>query len=126
MSTPSETVRDFFHQWGKGIDPLYASIHEYFAPDCVWENVGLSRTVGPAEAEAVLRSFEPMKVAQRMDVEMLELAASGTTVLCERVDRVIDGAGNVAATVRCAGVLEIRDGKIAAWRDYFDTVPFAR
>jgi limonene-1,2-epoxide hydrolase len=83
--TPIETVTAFFRCWSDGIDALYGSLHEYFTPRTVWENVGLSRTVGPAEAEACFRLFEPMKTCLRMDVEMLAITAQGNKVLTERI-----------------------------------------
>lgn len=123
--TPIETVTDFFKRWSDGIDALYGSLHEYLTPQTIYENVGLSRTVGPAEAETCLRLFEPMKTCLRMDVEMLAIAATGNKVLTERIDRVIGPDGRESATVRVMGTLEVEDGRIVAWRDYFDTVPFA-
>jgi len=39
-------------------------------------------------------------------------------VLTERTDY-LDGPGG-AIVIRVMGACEIRDGKIAAWRDYFD------
>ena len=126
MPTPAETVTAFLMCWNEGVDRIYSSLHEYLAPDGVWENVGLSRTVGPAEAEAVFKSFEPMKTCKRMPVELLAIASVGNKVLTERVDTVIDSSEQVSAVVRCMGTFEVSDGKITAWRDYFDTVPFAR
>jgi limonene-1,2-epoxide hydrolase len=123
--TPIETVTAFFRCWSDGIDALYGSLHEYFTPRTVWENVGLSRTVGPAEAEACFRLFEPMKTCLRMDVEMLAITAQGNKVLTERIDRVIGPDGRESATVRVMGTLEVENGRIVAWRDYFDTLPFA-
>jgi limonene-1,2-epoxide hydrolase len=49
---------------------------------------------------------------------MLNLACNGDVVFTERVDRMSIGGNKVAVPV--AGVFEVRDGKIAAWRDYFD------
>jgi limonene-1,2-epoxide hydrolase len=123
--TPIETVTAFFQRWSAGIDALYGSLHECFTPRTVWENVGLSRTVGPVEAEACLRLFEPMKTALRMDVEMLAIAAHGNRVLTERIDHVIGPGGRETVTVRVMGTLEVENGRIVAWRDYFDTLPFA-
>lgn len=122
--TPVETVTAFFQRWGVSMDALYGSMHDYFTPQTVWENIGLSKTVGPVEAEACLRMFEPMKTAQRMDVEILAISTQGNKVLTERIDRVIGADGRVSATVRVMGTLEIENGRIVAWRDYFDTLPF--
>jgi len=122
--TPVETVTAFLKRWSDGIEGLYQSLYEYFAPRAVWENVGLSRTVGPAEAEACFKAFGPMKTCLRMDVEMLAIAAQGNKVLTERIDRVIGPDGRETVAVRIMGTFEVTDGKITAWRDYFDTLPF--
>jgi limonene-1,2-epoxide hydrolase len=41
----------------------------------------------------------------------------------ERVDRFTMADGKDVA-IRVAGVFEIRDGKVAVWRDYFDLAEF--
>ena len=123
--TPAETVTAFFRLWGVSMDALYGSMHDYFTPQTVWENIGLSKTVGPVEAEACLRLFGPMKTALRMDIEVLAISTQGNKVLTERIDRVIGPDGSVSATVRVMGTLEVENGRIVAWRDYFDTLPFA-
>jgi len=48
----------------------------------------------------------------------------GNLVFTERVDRFTMNGRTVALPV--AGVFEIRDGKIAAWRDYFDFATWQR
>ena len=48
----------------------------------------------------------------------------GNVVLNERVDRVTMGGKEIALPF--AGLFEIRDGKIAAWRDYFDFATWQR
>lgn len=125
MPTPVETVNAFFAAWSGGIAAMDQSIRDHLSPDCVYENVGLTRTVGPEAAIALLKLFEPMKTAQRMDVEILATAVAGDTVLNERVDRVVGHDGRLIVTVRVMGALEVKNGRIVAWRDYFDTIPFA-
>jgi limonene-1,2-epoxide hydrolase len=41
----------------------------------------------------------------------------------ERVDRFTMPDGKTIA-IRVAGVFEVRDGKVAVWRDYFDLAEF--
>lgn len=123
--TPTETVRAFTDRWSQGIDELYQSLHEFFSPDAVWENVGLSKTRGPREAEEAFRMFEPMKDCQRLDVDYLHIMADGNHVMTERVDHVIDTNGNTTMSVRVMGIFTVENGKITEWRDYFDTIPFA-
>jgi limonene-1,2-epoxide hydrolase len=57
-------------------------------------------------------------VFDSIDWEMPNIAASGNTVLTERVDRfTIEGR---AITLPVMGTFEIENGLIRAWRDYFD------
>ena len=57
------------------------------------------------------------------DWEIKNIAASGDVVLTERVDKFI-GAKSISLQVM--GVFEIKDGKIAAWRDYFDLAEWTK
>ena len=56
--------------------------------------------------------------------EVLHSAANGDVVLNERVDRF--DMGGTEVSVQVCGVFEIRDGKIARWRDYFDMASFQK
>lgn len=123
--SPTETVKAFFARWSQGKESMFRSLHDYLSPEAVWENVGLSRTVGPAEAEAAFRAFGPVQDCQRMDVEYIAVAENGDIVMTERVDHLIDPEGRRFASIRVAGVLKVEGGKITEWRDYFDTIPFA-
>ena len=50
--------------------------------------------------------------------EILNLVEAGDIVVAERIDRTT--AGDKQVDLPCCGVFEMRDGKIALWRDYFD------
>jgi limonene-1,2-epoxide hydrolase len=50
------------------------------------------------------------------------IVADGDVVLTERVDVFVLPNGKVELPVM--GTFEVRDGKIAAWRDYFDMKQF--
>ncbi|MFA7554345.1 MAG: limonene-1,2-epoxide hydrolase family protein [Spongiibacteraceae bacterium] len=123
--TPTRIVTNFFDCWAQGREKIFQSMHDYLAPSAVWENVGLSRTVGPEEAEAAFQAFEPMQNCQRIDVEYIAIAEQGEMVLTERIDHLIDAEGNAFASIRVAGILKVEQGKITEWRDYFDATPFA-
>lgn len=59
-----------------------------------------------------------MPPAEKIEFEISAIASTGSVVFTERVDRFVVGGKTIALPV--AGVFELRDGKIAAWRDYFD------
>jgi limonene-1,2-epoxide hydrolase len=124
-ASPVETVRAFLAIWSEGPEAIYRALYDYLAPGCVYENIGLSRTVGPAEAHACFAAFGPMKNCLRLDVEILAIAADGDRVLVERIDRVIEHDGRETMAAPVMGIFEVKSGRITAWRDYFDTIPFA-
>ena len=57
-------------------------------------------------------------MCESMVIETLHLAVEGDVVLTERVDTIT--VGERVATLPVMGTFEIRDGRISAWRDYFD------
>ena len=59
-------------------------------------------------------------MASKMEWEVLRQVADDRQVLNERIDRFWLGDDR-QVDIRVAGVFEVRDGKITAWRDYFDT-----
>ena len=50
------------------------------------------------------------------------VVAQGNIVMTERVDHFRVGEKRIM--VPCMGIFELRDGKIAAWRDYWDLRQF--
>lgn len=124
MSTPTDVVKTFLAMWETpgGIE---RAIRTYFTDATVYENVGLSTTTGIDQALAVFAGFTASLGMETMWVENLHVAASGDTVLTERIDHVRDGAGKTLMSIRVMGVFELKDGRIVAWRDYFDTAGLA-
>jgi limonene-1,2-epoxide hydrolase len=121
MPTPIEVVTEFLSLWSEpgGLDQ---AIRDFFLPTTVWENVGLATTTGPDEANALNHGFDTQFGVASIRVEMLAIAAVGNKVLTERIDNMLDAAGKVLLPAAVAGIFEIdADGKIAAWRDYFDS-----
>jgi limonene-1,2-epoxide hydrolase len=53
-----------------------------------------------------------------VEIELRHVVADGPVVLTERVDFMI--APTFTVEIPAMGTLEVRDGKIAEWRDYFD------
>jgi limonene-1,2-epoxide hydrolase len=125
MPTPSETVTAFLAQWDRP-GGLAQAIRDMFTETTVWENVGFVSSVGIDAALKVLTGFGQQADSLIMRVDTTALAASGGKVLTERIDHIVDPAtGQPLISFPVMGVFEIADGKIAAWRDYFDTAGFA-
>lgn len=120
MTTANERlVLDFCNAWSrKDIDELLG----YFAPDAVYHNIPLEPLKGIAAIRATLEMFAGP--AEHVEFELLALASNGDVVFTERVDRFRILGRDVALPV--AGVFEVRAGKIAAWRDYFDLQTWMR
>jgi len=125
MPTPTEIVTDFIALWEKP-NGFWDAVAKYFTADTVWENVGMSKTTGPDEAKGVFAGFGGDGSPVTMKVENLAVAAMGDKVLTERIDHVLGPDGKPTMTIRLMGIFEVKDGKIAAWRDYFDTAGFAQ
>ncbi|MEJ2458610.1 MAG: limonene-1,2-epoxide hydrolase family protein [Novosphingobium sp.] len=123
MPTSTEVVQNFFDLCATGKSGIQEALNNYFTPSTVWENVGLATTTGVEEALAFLASAEESAGMTHFDVDMLCIVADGNRVLTERVDRLLTATGEPALTVRVMGIFEVADGKIAAWRDYFDPTP---
>ena len=126
MPTPVETVQQFLARWAVPGE-LDQAFRDAFTPATVWENVGMAVTTGAEEAIAFNRGFEAQYGLATIRVDMLAIAEArgpdgGARVLTERVDHLLDAAGGTIMSARCMGAFELADGKITAWRDFFEPV----
>lgn len=120
MATSNETiVSEFCEAWRrKDAEELLG----YFTDDAVYHNIPMVAVVGKDAIREAFGFFLPL--AESVEWEMVNLASAGDVVFTERVDRFEMGGKTVALPV--AGVFELRGGKIAAWRDYFDLADWQR
>lgn len=99
------------------------AIAELLAADIVCAGIPLEPAHGRA---ATMDMLAPFLTAEAIDWRILAIAANGNFVFTERDDR-FRFAGQDWTAVRAAGVFEIdADGRIAAWRDYFDLAELER
>lgn len=127
MKSPSDVVTAFFRAWGPARSDVLGALKDYMTADAVWENVGMSTTRGPDEASVIMEKFFDAGGFEAFHVDVLHIAVAGDTVLTERIDYAVRADGTRSEKgIRVAGVFEVTNGKIAAWRDYFDTAPFMR
>lgn len=92
----------------------------YFTEDAVWWNAPWPAVHGRAAIRETLR-----RGAARMSAlpwELRHIAVEGDVVMTERIDHF--QAGDRRVSVPTMGVFELRGGKIAAWRDYWDLAQF--
>jgi limonene-1,2-epoxide hydrolase len=118
MTTSAEqVVRDFCAAWSRrDADELLA----FFTDDAVYHNIPMPPMQGKAAIREVFNLFLPP--SETIEFEVRHLASSGSVVFTERVDRFLMGGNSVVLPV--AGVFEIENGLIKAWRDYFDMAMF--
>jgi limonene-1,2-epoxide hydrolase len=105
MSTDNEQlVEEFCAAWKtRDVD----AILDYFTDDAVYHNIPLELFVPPAD---------------EIEFTIHLMMSDGDAVFTERTDRFVMGGKTIELPV--AGVFELRDRKIVAWRDYFDMQSF--
>ncbi|CAH0498341.1 limonene-1,2-epoxide hydrolase family protein [Novosphingobium sp. CECT 9465] len=121
MSDPVTEVLAFFDEWKPTLAAMLTSMEKRFTDETVWENVGISRTVGFAQAKAFMEAFAGANPIESGEVIVHHIAAAGNAVLTERIDNFYDKDGNLVLSIPLMGVFEMDGPKILAWRDYFDT-----
>ena len=116
--TPEQIVRSFCEAAARrDVKELGA----YFTADAVYHNIPVAPVTGREAIEATLGQF--LIPASSVAFEMLAIASNGNVVLTERIDRFVLGGKSIAIPVM--GAFEVTaDGKIKAWRDYFDMQQF--
>jgi len=117
--SPIDLVCDFCAAWSRlDVEELMG----YFTEDATYHNMPGPPARG---VDAIRRTIDGfVRGWDQTDWEIVSIAASDNTVLVERMDRTDAGAKHVELPV--VGVFEIEDGKIRAWRDYFDLATYAR
>ena len=120
MSAENEKlVTDFCVSWSRrNVDEVLS----YLTDDCFYHNIPMDPCVGKAAVRAFVEPF--LKNAESAIFEIKHTTSAGNVVMNERVDRFVMGPKKIELPV--AGVFEVRDGKIAAWRDYFDLTSFTK
>lgn len=93
----------------------------HFTDASVYHNIPMEPVTGTDAIREVLNGFLAMSTSVDWIVRHIAEGADGA-VLTERVDRFeINGKW---LELPVMGVFEVSDGKIAAWRDYFDLNQF--
>jgi limonene-1,2-epoxide hydrolase len=92
------------------------ALRPFFTDDVIYHNIPMDPAVGIDATIAFVEGFFGM--CESMVIETLHLAVRENVVLTERIDTFT--MGELVASLPVMGAFEIRDGKISAWRDYFD------
>jgi limonene-1,2-epoxide hydrolase len=113
MSASTDLIQDFCAAWEKGdIDAIVDS----FTDDAVYHNI----PVDPVTGKDAIRNMIAMFTTgvERIEFRVRNITGEGDVVLTERLDVFVMADKTIELPVM--GAFEVRDGKIAAWRDYFD------
>lgn len=109
--SPSEVVQAFVAAWNRcDVEAIYALMTD----DIVYHNIPWAPLHGLEAVRAAIKSFG----IEACEWTLHQTAESGAVVLTERTDRFL--AGGRWVTLRVMGAFEVADGRIRAWRDYFD------
>ena len=109
----SETVTDFLYALqAQDLDRALALLTD----DVEWINVSLPTIRGRSSLEKIFRTAQGAGGGFR--VHFHAVASEGDVVLTERTDAMT--LGKFEQRFWVAGRFELRDGKIAVWRDSFD------
>lgn len=113
VGTDVQAIQDFIQAFNnKDVD----AIMEFFTDDAIYHNMPSGPVQGTEAVQKLIASF--VVPAESIDWEILNIAQTGNTVLTERIDRFTLGGKPVNLPIM--GAFDMRDGKIEAWRDYFD------
>jgi limonene-1,2-epoxide hydrolase len=119
MANNEQIVRDFIAAWSNlDADELVG----YFTEDGTYYNMPAQPVSGHDNLGKFITAF--LSSWDSTDWEILNLLADGDTVMVERMDKTI--AGGKPINLPCFGIFEMRDGKIAEWRDYFDMATYTK
>jgi limonene-1,2-epoxide hydrolase len=115
--TPIDIVRRFCAAWSD-VNP--DELAEFFTDDAVYHNIPIAPVTGRDTIKATIAGFTGG--VETIEFRLRNIVADGPVVLTERVDVFVLPKGAIELPVM--GTFEVRDGKIAAWRDYFDMKQF--
>ena len=113
MPSAEQVVRDFCAA-ASTRDPEV--LRGFFSSDVVYHNIPMEPAVGIEATMAVIDMFVGM--CEALEFEVHHLASDGSTVLTERTDHFT--MKGKTAPLPVMGAFHVVDGKITAWRDYFD------
>lgn len=123
MESNRAVIDRFIAAWtGMDVD----RIMDFFAPDAVYTNVPIDPpNVGTAAIRAMIESFLGMAQGCEFVVHHCTSDEARGLVMNERTDRFHLANGNWIE-LPVMGVFELKDGRITAWRDYFDMGMFQK
>jgi limonene-1,2-epoxide hydrolase len=123
MESPIEVVRRFCTAWSDNLAAV--ELAAFFTDDAVYHNIPLAPVNGRQAIANNIASFirpGPPGI-EAIQFQIINIASNGPIVMTERVD--VFKLPSRSFDIQVMGTFEVRDGKISAWRDYFDLQQFA-
>jgi len=123
MESPIEVVRRFCAAWSDNVGA--AELAAFFTDDAVYHNIPLAPVTGREAIANTIASFirPGAPGIESIEFRVINIAANGPVVMTERVD--VFRIPGKSFELQVMGTFEVIDGKINAWRDYFDQNQFA-
>jgi limonene-1,2-epoxide hydrolase len=113
MSASTDLIQGFCAAWEKGdLD----TILDFFTDDAVYHNIPVDSVTGKDAIRSTIAMFTTG--VERIEFRVRNISSDGDVVLTERLDVFVLADKTIELPVM--GTFELRGGKIAAWRDYFD------
>ena len=100
----------------------YDRIMQDYADDAIVHFVMRDPVAGKDNIRALFASFE--QDIQSCDIKIRNIIESGDLVMAERVDDVVFQNRPTSVPVMCT--VEMKDGKISHWREYYDEETFQK
>ena len=122
MESPIELVRRFCAAWSDNAGT--AELAAFFTDDAVYHNIPMAPVTGrEAIANNIASFIRPGAPGiESIQFHVIHIAANGPVVMTERVD--VFKLPGKSFELPVMGVFEVSNGKIKAWRDYFDLNQF--
>lgn len=119
MSDNERIVRDFIETWPSlDVEKIVA----FFTDDGIYHNMPIAPIAGREALRAFIGAF--LKDWTKTHWDVLNITSAGNVVIAERVDHI--HVGDKSVDLPCCGVFELENGKIKAWRDYFDLTTYTK
>jgi len=117
LNANEQVVRDFCASWlRRDLDEILS----YVTDDMIYHNIPVPVIEGRENVAMVFKTF--LELMSRVDLEITNVMVDGNKVFAERIDRMTAATGHTDLPV--GGYFEIRDGKIAVMREYFNLATF--
>jgi limonene-1,2-epoxide hydrolase len=122
VESPVEVVRRFCAAWSENLGA--GELAAFFSDDAVYHNIPFAPVTGREAIANTIASFVRPGAPgiEAIEFRVLNIAADGPVVMTERVD--VFRLPDKVFELPVMGTFEVNDGKINAWRDYFDTNQF--